>query len=142
MKYKKCPHCSGSTTCKCSTCGTAINSTDSRGSEYVYYQKGMCKACNGMGEVVDNRPEQPPSSSSCFIATTVYGENHKNVAFLRNFRDLYLYNSNIGRKFIELYYKYSPQVSDFIRDKTIIKLFFKYSLEAIIMIIKLIVRKN
>jgi hypothetical protein len=51
----------------------------------------------------------------CFIATAAYGslvEPH--VKILRNFRDRFLITNIAGKSFVNLYYKYSPPLADFI----------------------------
>jgi hypothetical protein len=39
----------------------------------------------------------------------------REVGYLRAFRDQYLLASAAGRKFVELYYTYSPPVADYLR---------------------------
>jgi len=51
----------------------------------------------------------------CFIATAAYGslvEPH--VKILRDFRDRFLITNTVGKSFVNLYYKYSPPLADFI----------------------------
>ncbi len=48
----------------------------------------------------------------CFIATSAFESAQAiEVQTLRNFRDTQLKKSNLGRKFIILYYKYSPKIA-------------------------------
>ena len=51
----------------------------------------------------------------CFMATAAYGSrSHSSVKTLRDFRDKYLITTQPGRMFVNLYYKYSPSIADFI----------------------------
>ena len=67
------------------------------------------------------RIHQPQSSSGCYIATMVYKDyNHPKVMVLRDFRDDFLLNYFVGRKFVKFYYKYSPPLVELLRDKRFI----------------------
>lgn len=69
--FKLCPHCDGKTVCKCASCGTETT-TQARGSGARWMEAGMCKACNGQGQVIDPdyRPPEaaPPHGTGCAIA--------------------------------------------------------------------------
>lgn len=61
-------------------------------------------------------------TEGCFIATAVFGTPYANeIDVLRRWRDKRLNKSWYGQKFINHYYRYSPRIADFIRDKEWIK---------------------
>jgi hypothetical protein len=58
------------------------------------------------------------ATDGCYIATMAYGNyDHPQVMELRNFRDEFLRKSVLGRRFIRLYYKYSPALVEKLKDK-------------------------
>ena len=51
----------------------------------------------------------------CFIATAAYDSPlHPHVKTFRDFRDTFLVSNKLGRKLVDLYYKYSPFVAELI----------------------------
>ncbi|MFC1808377.1 CFI-box-CTERM domain-containing protein [Candidatus Omnitrophota bacterium] len=70
---------------------------------------------------------------ACFIATASYGSPlAPEVNTLCRFRDKYLANNYVGRKFISTYYKHSPPIADFIRDKDYLKRLLRLILAPIV----------
>ncbi|MDE1004527.1 MAG: cold shock domain-containing protein [Paraburkholderia fungorum] len=52
----------------------------------------------------------------CFLATAVYGDyDAPKVRLLRDFRDHVLNRSSAGRAMVQLYYRTSPPIADFLR---------------------------
>ncbi|MCK4556805.1 MAG: hypothetical protein KAU47_04755, partial [Candidatus Aminicenantes bacterium] len=59
----------------------------------------------------------------CFIASAAYGKSsHPHVEILRDFRDVYLMRSPLGRKMVEFYYRFSPTVADIISKHVILRM--------------------
>jgi len=53
----------------------------------------------------------------CFIATAAYGSPMEpNVQILRQFRDRFLLDDSIGKRFVSFYYFYSPPMAEFIKE--------------------------
>lgn len=66
----------------------------------------------------------------CFIATAAYGSpTHAKVKYFRKFRDEVLLQVPGGKKVVELYYKYSPPLADFIAARPALKNLVRAALE-------------
>lgn len=62
------------------------------------------------------------TADSCFIATAAFGTIlHPYVKVLRDFRDEYLVTNIVGRNLVNLYYRYSPPVADYIAARPVVK---------------------
>jgi uncharacterized repeat protein (TIGR02543 family) len=77
--------------------------------------------------------EEEKKKGGCFIATAAYGSPlHSYVRILRDFRDKYLMPSKLGRALVDIYYKYSPSVADFIMKHKVLKVAVRFSLLPVI----------
>lgn len=66
---------------------------------------------------------------NCFIATAAYGSPmERHVKVLRDFRDRFLVTNPVGKAFVDIYYRYSPPVADFIADNEALKASIRYGL--------------
>ncbi|MCX7992003.1 MAG: hypothetical protein N2999_08280, partial [Proteobacteria bacterium] len=76
-------------------------------------------------------------SWKCFIATAAYGSYlDPNVKILRDFRDRYLLTNHFGRKFVEFYYKHSPELAKIIAENEFLKIIVRIILTPIVYAIK------
>ncbi len=65
----------------------------------------------------------------CFIATAAYGSYAAPcVRILREMRDRFLIKSSIGKSLVNLYYKHSPPMADFISNHDNVKILVRLSL--------------
>jgi len=65
--------------------------------------------------------EEPPAGG-CFIATAAYGTPTANqLDVLRAFRDDVLLKSTVGSLLVNLYYKVSPPIADFISEHNVVR---------------------
>ena len=73
----------------------------------------------------------------CFIATAAYGSAMAGeVVALRRFRDDHLMKSEAGRAFVRLYYRYSPAVADYIRERDSLRAAVRWVLWPVVSTIK------
>ncbi|UCC38767.1 MAG: right-handed parallel beta-helix repeat-containing protein, partial [Candidatus Aminicenantes bacterium] len=79
----------------------------------------------------------------CFIATACFGTPMaEEVKVLSAFRDRYLLTNPEGRILVRLYYKFSPGIAGFIRDKKYLRSLIRDCLEPIVYIIGLFAKKT
>ena len=78
-------------------------------------------------------------SGWCFIATAVYQQNDAEpVLVLRRFRDDVLIKSVVGRGFINLYYKLSPQIAEILVRHNHLRNCVRIALDCLVKLITLI----
>jgi PKD repeat protein len=81
-------------------------------------------------------------NASCFIATAAFGSPmQKEVRVLSEFRDKYLLTNDAGKAFVRFYYRYSPPIADFIRDKEYFKVTVRVLLEPLVKLAQALVRE-
>lgn len=77
------------------------------------------------------------TSSGCFIATAAFGtEMEPEVVVLRKFRDEKLLTNKMGEVFVGAYYKLSPRVADYIRDKEYLKSAVRAGLRPVLFLVE------
>lgn len=102
--------------------------TDGEGYQYRYERRYSNQASGipsgGSGEEV---------GEGCFIATASYGTPMASeVKTLSTFRDEYLLTNKTGQALVKFYYRHSPRVANFIRDKEPLKAIVRTGLKPLV----------
>lgn len=89
----------------------------------IFYDKvNNTKLYKDVSDYLDEKEVIATKKSGCFIATAAMGDhNNVHVKGLRNFRDETLLKYEYGRKFVELYYKFSPPIAELIRSRGVLR---------------------
>ena len=109
----------------CPLCGDAPISKD-RSWKYAWdWNDGtnlnLCQSCYRKG-----LRETGSGKSGCYIATVCYGsELSDNVISLKLYRDKILKNNKMGRYFVSTYYKASPYLANYLRNKKFVNVIIR-----------------
>jgi hypothetical protein len=70
----------------------------------------------------EEEPPEPSGGGMCFIATAAYGTPMaEEIEILRDFRDEYLLTNPLGQALVNLYYRVSPPLAEFITEHPSLK---------------------
>ena len=85
------------------------------------------------GGIVSADVSDGGGGGGCFIATAAFGTPMaEEVRALSKFRDKYLLTSPLGRDFVKVYYRTSPPIADFIRNKPLLKATVRLNVKSLI----------
>ena len=74
-------------------------------------------------------PKESSSSGSCFIATAAYSTSiHPDLDTFRNFRDKKLLTNPVGKQLVNLYYRISPIIAQYVEKQPGIKNLLRHQL--------------
>jgi hypothetical protein len=83
------------------------------------------------------------SGASCFVATAAYGDpDHPDVRFLRSFRDGFLAHHQVGRAFIDWYWRVGPRMARVVGPRPFLRLASRVGLRMLIQGVRLTWRRG
>lgn len=79
------------------------------------------------------------SGGGCFIATAAYGgEMSSEVTALKEFRDRYLLTNKLGKSLVRFYYRHSPKMADYLRDKDELRAIVRFCLKPAVVLSRIL----
>ncbi len=86
---------------------------------------------------------QEEEKDECFIATAAFGSlMHREVKWLRRFRDEYLLTNSPGKQFVRLYYRLSPPLANRLRQHEILRAITRGSLGPIVALSRWLIKED
>ncbi len=97
----------------------------------IIVDPGGISAASYLGTAVSS--DGSGGGGGCFIATAAFGSlMEPHVKILRDFRDRFLIDNNIGRVFVKFYYKHSPPMADVIARHDTLRMLVRLGLAPLI----------
>ena len=107
----------------------------------AYNDFGENRSSNSAPVEVTSGGESSSGPASCFIATAAFGTPMaKEVEILRRFRDSHLLTNRPGRAFVRWYYRHSPRLAGYIRQRSWARALVRGVLRPIVWFVSVIMR--
>jgi len=117
-----CEECETNADCESGNCGFTKDDPDIK--RCIPDDIGLGEVYECIFSVVDD-----VSGGGCFIATAAYGSlMAPHVKILRDFRDNFMLDNPVGKRFVRFYYNYSPPLADFIAKHDTLRTMVRISL--------------